>query len=234
VTEAHWPDTLWLIRHGQSEANLISAAAEDAGALEVPLRCRDMDTPLTPLGVQQSDALGRHFARLGESERPNVIIASPYVRTRQTQAALCAHLPEPAPLMLYDERLRERERGVFDGLTRRGVAERLPQEYEKRQFLGKFYHRAPGGESWCDVTQRLRPVVDTVLTRHAGARVMIIAHEVVIYCLRYIIEAMDEAQILAIDAAGDIGNGSITRYDRDDVSGALRLHHFGAGVDLRI
>jgi broad specificity phosphatase PhoE len=220
-----WPETLWIIRHGESAANVASDAAEASGSLEVPLVTRDMDTPLSPRGTAQATVLGQRFARA--AELPTIILASPYLRTRQTAALFCAELPNGTrPRILYDERLRERERGVFDGLTRKGVAEFIPQEAAKREFLGKFYHRAPGGESWCDVVQRLRAVVDRVLIRHPGERVMIIAHEVVVYCLRYILEDMDEAQILAIDAAVDIANCSVTEYRVDAASGGLRLVRF--------
>jgi ribonuclease H / adenosylcobalamin/alpha-ribazole phosphatase len=216
-----WPQTLWLVRHGQSEANVASQLAEASGALEVPLVYRDMDYPLSPVGREQATALGNRFA--GETT-PETILASPYVRTRQTTDLFCAQLPEAVrPKLRFDERLRERERGVFDGLTVAGVKERLPYEFNQRKFLGKFYHRAPGGESWCDVVQRLRAVVDRVLLQHAGQRVMIISHEVVIYCLRYILEDMDEAQILAIDAAGDLPNCSVTEYDFDSAAQRMVL-----------
>jgi ribonuclease H / adenosylcobalamin/alpha-ribazole phosphatase len=222
--ETLWPETLWLVRHGESAANLASRTAEHAGALEVPLPHRDMDTPLTDAGKAQAEALGKSFIH---QIKPQVIIVSPYARTRETTAAFCAAFTEAdQPELRFDERLRERERGVFDGLTVAGVKERLPYEFDKRHFLGKFYHRAPGGESWCDVVQRLRAVVDRVLIQHAGQRVMIITHEVVIYCLRYILEDMDEAQILAVDAAGDIANCSVTEYRADAHTGRLVLKRF--------
>ncbi len=230
---ARWPERLWIIRHGQSQANVESAKAEAEGELLVPLHTRDMDTPLSESGHKQAERLGAYFVTLPVEERPHVVIASPYLRTRQTVAGLCSEwAAADLPHIIFDERLRERERGVFDGLTRRGVAERIPEESEKRRFLGKFYHRAPGGESWCDVVQRLRAVVDRVLIRHEGQRVMIVAHEVVIYCMRYIIENMDEAQILAIDAAGDIGNCSVTEYRCDAASDRLVLTRFNDDVCL--
>ncbi len=222
---ARWPSQLWLVRHGESVANLASQKAESSGRLEVPLMTRDMDTPLSLRGEKQAAELGAWLSDTGV--RPDVLLVSPYRRTRQTLAAIVSALPSSqCPKVLFDERLRERERGVFDGLTKAGVALRLPEQAQSREFLGKFYHRAPGGESWCDVVQRLRPVVDRILLQHAGSTVMIIAHEVVIYCLRYIIENLDEAAILAIDAAGDIANCGVSDYRVDPATGELALFSF--------
>ncbi len=216
-----WPETLWLVRHGESAANLSSRRAEASGALTVDLPHRDMDCPLSAVGEAQSIKLGQSFA---DSQKPEFILASPYVRTRQTTALFCAQLSEAErPIIHFDERLRERERGVFDGLTAAGVKEYLPDEYEKRKFLGKFYHRAPGGESWCDVIQRLRGLTEKVLPLYQGKRVMIVAHEVVIYGLRYIIENMDEAQILAIDAESDIANCAVLEYQLDDKNKQMKM-----------
>jgi ribonuclease H / adenosylcobalamin/alpha-ribazole phosphatase len=221
-----WPAKLWLVRHGQSVANVDSQRAEAEGALVVPLHTRDMDTPLSEFGEVQAVQLGKWLH--AEGMVPDIILASPYLRTRQTAQAIVAPYSDTGkPQLYYDERLRERERGVFDGLTRKGVEMKMPDQAEARIFLGKFYHRAPGGESWCDVVQRLRPVVDRLLLQHAGKKAMIIAHEVVIYCLRYILENMDEAGILAIDAAGDIPNCSVTEYCLPDGATQLELVRFG-------
>jgi broad specificity phosphatase PhoE len=221
-----WPSTLWIVRHGESAANQSSREAEASGALTVPLSHRDMDCPLSPLGETQAKALGAWFVN---EAKPEIILASPYVRVRQTIDLFCAQLPAASrPAIHFDERLRERERGVFDGLTKAGVAVELPYEHKKREFLGKFYHRAPGGESWCDVVQRLRGVTENLLPQYAGKRIMIVAHEVVIYGLRYIVEQMDEGQILAIDAASDIANCGVTQYafgPSDNTPKLIRFNH---------
>ena len=44
---------------------------------------------------------------------------------------------------------------------------------------------------------------------------MIFTHQVVVLCVRYIIETLDEAEILAIDREGDIANCAITEYRFD-------------------
>ena len=65
----------------------------------------------------------------------------------------------------------------------------------------------------------IAPLLDTVSLHYGGRRVMIVAHQVVVLCLRYVIENLSEAEILAIDKAGDIANCAITEYRFDATSG---------------
>jgi broad specificity phosphatase PhoE len=220
VTAQKWPERLWLVRHGQSAGNVARDRAHELGQTRIPLDTRDVDIPLSPLGAQQADALGRWFAAGDGDGRPDVILCSPYLRARETarrfRDAGGADRDEP---ICADERLREKEFGILDGLTTAGVAVEEPQQAEFRRLLGKFYHRPPGGESWCDVIFRLRSLMDTVSLHYAGCQVMIVAHQVVVLCLRYIIENLDEAEILAIDREGDVANCSVTEYRHDPAAG---------------
>ncbi len=70
--------------------------------------------------------------------------------------------------VLTDERLRDRELGILDRLTRLGVKTRYPDEAERRLWLGKLYYRPPGGESWADVALRLRSILDELNTLGTG------------------------------------------------------------------
>jgi len=213
VEHPPWPSQLWVVRHGQSAGNVARDAAHEAALDRIALDGRDVDVPLSALGEEQAKALGRWFATEFGSALPEVILSSPYRRSVQTaqlfRAEGGAGMEEKICL---DERLREKEFGILDGLTTHGVARLEPAQAAFRQTLGKFYHRPPGGESWCDVIFRLRALMDTVSLHYAGQRVIIFAHQVVVLCLRYIIEDMDEAQILAIDKEGDVANCSVTQY----------------------
>src|SRR5688500_20273704 len=75
-----WPSRLWLVRHGQSAGNVARAAAVAAGEHLIGLEVRDMDVPLSDLGLDQAAALGRWFASRPEAERPAAVISSPYLR----------------------------------------------------------------------------------------------------------------------------------------------------------
>ena len=208
-----WPAALWIVRHGQSAGNVARDHATELGLPRIALTHRDVDIPLSDLGREQAQALGNWFSQNTAESRPDVLLCSPYARAVETarlfrEAGGC----NPREPICIDERLREKEFGVLDGLTSSGIREFQPDQAEFRRLLGKFYHRPPGGESWCDVIFRLRALMDTVSLHHAGRRVMIVAHQVVVLCLRYIIEGLDEHQILSIDAEGDVANCGLTEY----------------------
>ena len=54
---------------------------------------------------------------------------------------------------------------------------------------------------------------------YPGRRVLVVCHQVIVLCLRYLIEQLTEEELLAIDAAADVANCSVTEYRRTDDSG---------------
>ena len=211
MAEQKWPDTLWIVRHGQSAGNTAAARAEAAARDVIDVAERDADVPLSALGERQAGALARWFANLPPQQRPTTILSSPYLRALQTARIVAERLPDGVAIFA-DERLREKDLGSLDRLTHRGWAERYPEQAEARARLGKFYFRAPGGESWCDVILRVRSVAEELQVRYADHRPLLVAHQVVVLCLRYVIERLDEAAILRIDAAAELANCSVTAY----------------------
>jgi broad specificity phosphatase PhoE len=218
-----WPHTLWIVRHGQSAGNVARDAAEAAGLPVIDIAFRDIDTPLSDLGRQQSHALGQWFGEMPDDRRPEIILCSPYVRARDTANLVldAAKYPGDRMRVRVDERLREKEFGILDRLTGFGIRQKHPELSEQRGHVGKFYFRPPGGESWCDVILRLRSLMEMVTREHEGQRVLVVGHQVIVNCMRYLIECMDEAQILAIDKLGDVPNCAVTSYEFDSAQEAL-------------
>jgi probable phosphoglycerate mutase len=226
-----WPERLYIVRHGESAGNIARDAANAAGNRMIELAVRDVDVPLSDLGEQQSEALGRWFASLPNDEKPNIILTSPYLRARHTAEILAksAGLSKDKYTLVVDERLREKEFGILDRLTRVGIEAYHPDQAEFRRLLGKFYHRPPGGESWCDVILRLRSATEMISREYCDERVLLVCHSVVVLCMRYLLEHMTEEQILKIDRENEVANCSVTSYEHDPGAGprgALRLRLF--------
>lgn len=166
------------------------------------------------------------------------MLASTYLRARQTAEIVrgAGDLDANELTFALDERLREKEFGVLDRLTRWGIEAQYPEQAEFRRLLGKFYHRPPGGESWCDVILRLRSVVDTLTREYPGERVLVVCHAVVVLCLRYLLERMTEEQILTVDRTDEVANCAVTAYAFDPRSGkrgklVLELYNFVAPLE---
>ncbi|NAZ83466.1 histidine phosphatase family protein [Kineococcus sp. R8] len=211
-----WPAELVLVRHGESTGNLADARAHAAQAEVVDLEARDADVPLSPLGRRQAAAVGQWLATAeGAPRPPEVVVCSPYLRARATAEAIVAALREAGvdlPPLRTDERLRERDLGWWDGLTGAGVVARYPEESQRRARLGKFYYRPPGGESWCDVALRMRSLLSSLCDEHAGRRVLLVTHQAVITNTRLVLEGLEEADVLHLDATEPLANCSVTAY----------------------
>lgn len=211
----NWPTRLWLVRHGESAGNVARREAMERGEHRITLSTRDMDVPMSALGERQAEALGTWFAE--NCEPADAILTSPYVRALRTAEIVAQTAGWDAPIV-QDERLREKEFGIIDALTSAGIVSQHPEQAAFRKSLGKFYHRAPGGESWCDVVLRLRSVADTLRLEYTGQRVLIVCHTVVVLCFRYLLEKLTEEEILAIDREHNVANCSITSYARESMA----------------
>ncbi len=215
------PKLLWLVRHGESTANLARHRAEAEKALTIEFDEREADVPLSENGSAQAISVG-HWFNL-QTEKPTVIFASPYLRTLETSRLIVENAKFENVEILQDERLRERELGIFDRLTKLGAMQKFPEECEKREHFGKFYYRPPGGESWADISLRLRFFWHDLCLNFADGKVLIVTHEVVIRVFRYVVEKMNEEEIMVVDKTCDIENGAISSYQFDAQSNKLVL-----------
>jgi broad specificity phosphatase PhoE len=209
-----WPQMLVLVRHGESLGNVANAQAYTDGAERLDLAVNDPSVELSDLGVRQAQALGERLGELDEASRPTVAFVSSYVRAQQTadhvlRTAGIAGIPR-----VVDERLRDREHGVLDRLTGRGVRAQFPAESERRDYLGKFWYRPAGGESWADVALRIRDVVRDLRLDYAVERVLVVTHDVPILLARYVLEHLTTDEVVAL--SGQVVNCGMTPLQEDD------------------
>lgn len=230
------PSFLWIVRHGESAGNVALREALAAGRHQIEVSPRDADVPLSDLGCRQSKALGRWFGKLSAEERPTVVYSSPYARAKETTRLLVESGQLGDVPVHLDERLREKEFGVINRLTGPGIRAAFPEQAELRNVLGKFYYRPPGGESWTDIILRLRSFWESMILERPDGRALIVCHSAIALCMRYVLEDLDEEQMLTIDRSSDIANCSVTSYQRSTSSEArsgmaLQLFNFVAPLE---
>ncbi len=204
-----WPDRLVIVRHGQSERNVAKERAKAAGTGGAWAgSLRDMDTPLTPVGVQQAIVTGKY---LGDKTDFDVLFSSPYMRTMQTSQHIAEQL-KTAPRLILEERIREIEFGILDGLTHDAVRQRYPDEWARREREGKYWYRPPGGESRPDVALRVHSFLGTLTRDYRQKKVLVVCHSVVVLIFRRLLERWDEAKYMEVDREEDVLNCAVTIY----------------------
>ena len=222
---------LWLIRHGESLANRAATAAEEAGLELVSVDLRDADVPLSPTGEEQAGALGAWLGELDEDEKPDAAWSSSYLRARQT-VSIALDTAGSDVTVRVDERLRDKELGVLDLLTSHGVEARFPEEALRKRWLGKFYYRPPGGESWADLALRVRSLLVDLERPETPDRVLVAGHDAIVMTFIYVCLGLSERELLDFAQTHTVANASLTRLARQGDTGPWSLEAFSLDEHL--
>ncbi len=165
---------LFLVRHGAT-----TSSSEDRFA-------GSTDVELSDEGRHQAERLSARLA----NDRVAAAYCSPMKRTIET-ASIVAR-PHALVLSLRDG-LREIGHGRWEGLTRREVEARYPEEYAAWE-ADPFTFAPLGGESGVSVMARVLPVIRDIVVEHANQNVLIVSHKAT---LRLLISSL-----LGFDARG--------------------------------
>ncbi len=127
------------------------------------------DSPLTPLGRAQAEAMGRLLAAAGVTAQSHDLLCSPQGRALATAERVLAQYARGGGRIVTDPDLREIAMGLWSGLTRDEIDARWPGP-EGEHFLD-FYARAPGAEDFAALWQRTGEVLarltrPTVIVTH--------------------------------------------------------------------
>jgi broad specificity phosphatase PhoE len=146
---------LYVIRHGETTFN---AEGRIQGQL---------DTRLSPLGLQQADAIAQALKH-AELE---AVFSSPLARAYETARPLAAAYGYE---VRTDDRLKELNAGVFQNLLPTEMAERHPEATARWKSHDPDY-RIPGGESRRDMMTRGAAAFEAIFASGLQ-RVAVVAH----------------------------------------------------------
>ena len=152
-----------LIRHGQTEWNL-------QGRMQ-----GQQDSPLTPLGLQQARQVARRLRAVPHA----ALYTSDLGRAHQTARYIA---DETKQQVVSETGLRERNFGIFEGLTNAEIEVRHPDLhvlFEKRDP----HFAMPGGESAAQFHERCLGTLRSIAERHDGESVVVVTHGLVLDAL---------------------------------------------------
>jgi probable phosphoglycerate mutase len=165
---------LYLVRHG---ATPLTAEDRFSGAANVYL---------SDEGRLQVEQLARRLA----DDSLSAIYSSPLDRTLETANIIA----KPHRLMpVSKDGLREISHGHWEGLSRKEVEERFPEEYTAWE-ADPFTFAPEGGESGISVLARALPIIREIVATHKDKNVLVVSHKAT---LRLILSSL-----LGFDARG--------------------------------
>ena len=175
---------IFLVRHGETEWN----------------RSRRYqgwsDSPLTPRGIAQAEAIGRRLAALPDAANAP-IVASPIGRARRTAEIIAECLGRRDPVRL-DDRLREISLGSWDGLDRREIKTRAPALFEGEGYW-EWYFRTPDGETYDGFAGRIA----AWLAEPRDGPLIVVAHGIVTRVLRGLYAGLPRSEALRLAVPQD-------------------------------
>lgn len=167
-----------LVRHGEAENNV-------RGVISSKAKHRDH---LTEKGKEEIRAAGR--ALRGTDVR--AIIASPFLRTRESAELIADAIGFPKEKIEYDDRLSEIATGSFDGKTW--------EEYNEF-FKGapdRFERKAPGGENWTEVKRRVTAFLYEIDARYKKEHIVVVGHDDPLFFMRAGAAGLSRAETIAL------------------------------------
>uniref|UniRef100_A0A1J3JR31 Phosphoglycerate mutase-like protein AT74 n=2 Tax=Noccaea caerulescens TaxID=107243 RepID=A0A1J3JR31_NOCCA len=147
------PKRIILVRHGESEGNLDTAAYTTTP---------DHKIQLTDSGLLQAQEAGARLHALisSNSSSPDwrvYFYVSPYDRTRSTLREIGRSFSRRRVIGVREEcRIREQDFGNFQ------VKERMRATKKVRERFGRFFYRFPEGESAADVFDRVSSFLESL------------------------------------------------------------------------
>lgn len=210
------PNNLFLVRHGESEGNVINKKFRETGDKnlfsENFLNLHESQYNLTEKGIEQAGLAGEWLRENNLISFDRMLVSN---NNRAMQTA--AYLGLESPDWMIDFNLRERENGIFNVLAQ---TQRFAGCVNQAKFHDSqpFLFRPPQGESMGDVAQRVKIILDTMARECDGKDVIIVCHGHVIRTFRIILEHMSLSQsneyLNTEEAWGRVPNCAIVHYTR--------------------
>ena len=189
------PKDLILVRHGQSEGNLVIKVLESQNLIisEEYYNRHTAHWRLTTQGVSQAKIAGEWLKDNMDLNFDRYYV-SDYVRAKET----AGHLGLPNAEWLINIYLGERNWGILDRFN----AEQREKEYALDLLVKKihpFYWTPPRGESMSQLCLRLQRVLETLHRECSEKRVIMVCHGEVMWGFRVILERMPIDKYLQLD-----------------------------------
>lgn len=239
-----WPTEVTIVRHAQSAYNVLrdkkdadyeylefkrffDKDPEGGRAKELAqiimdryaLGVGDYETPLTEDGREQARVTGRNLSL--NISLPDVILCSPYERTRNTLDEIRSQWTGLGDVrVVMEDRIREQEHGLALLYNDWRVFHVFhPEQRKLRELLGPYWYQFPQGESVSMVRDRVRSLLSTITREYSGQRILLVTHHLTILSIRAILERLSPEEFIHLDEVEKPVNCGVTFYKGNPTEG---------------
>ncbi len=167
----------FVVRHGQSEANVDHTISSQDISIH----------PLTEQGREEAKNAAHKI------EKPDIIIASDFLRTKQTAEIIAEHFGIDKSEIKFDQRLREINAGDFNGKTWEDYDQYFS---DTEDHLTKTL---PNGENSMMVKQRVMSLLLEVDSEYKDKTICIVSHGLPLYMMWLGKDGLNNQQIIDKD-----------------------------------
>ena len=216
------PRNLFLVRHGQSEANVMqkaSKAGDQSLYTEETMTVPDRSWRLTELGVQQAKVAGAWIAQ--QDVTFDRAVVSTFTRARETAAMLGLDVRWEESRVI-----RERSWGEIGSMSKQDFARKYSQNASYRDS-DPLYWAPPAGESIANVAEnRVRNILSTLHRENPRENVLMVTHGEFMWATRLVLERWSDEEFLDRDAdrAEVIHNCTVLQYTAVDPRNPENVH----------
>lgn len=162
----------FIMRHGQATNNIGEIYHVD----------HDQKYPLTDLGVEKATKASKSF-----KEKIDVVISSPYDRTKQTAHIFCEQTGFPSDQIVYDTRIREwKVASEFNDKPRGPMHQYYDTDYVKNPF-----ETFSDGESFAQVVKRAGEFIYDIDSKFSNKNIFIVSHSGFMRALSFVTQGAD-------------------------------------------
>jgi len=146
------------LRHGEAENNVSDFYLEELQS----------KGGLTEKGKEQVLETAKKF-----KEKIDIVISSPFNRSKQTTKIICEQINFPLEKVIYDERIEEwKASSIFENKDKD-----IFEKYYSQDYLDNLSEVLPDGESFVQVIKRVGDFIYDIENKYSGKNILIVGHQ---------------------------------------------------------
>jgi isoleucyl-tRNA synthetase len=163
----------YICRHGEAENNtkmILSSIADEPHHL-------------TENGKRQARDAGAWL----KDKKIDLIVASPFVRTKETVEIIAKTINFDLNNVIFDNRLKELETGSWNGKPFNDFVSTYAN-------VDRFTYSVGDGENYADIKKRVGDALYDLEKNHSGKNILIVSHDTPLFLLRAAADGLDRKQ----------------------------------------